>query len=120
MRDDFTAQLPYECLTADEIVALEGLRQDKHDAERDAREILLAARAREPGEVKEYKNWPEAIKGTVERMSRREREGFSVLTKPEFIQWSETQERVYEAIESGHKTVKSIISRLRETWGDEA
>ena len=115
MREDFLPPLPYECLTPDEIVALEGLRQDRQDAERDAREILLAARARVPGDVEEYQKWPEAMKETVARMSKREREGFSVLTKPDFIQWAETQDRLFATMKAGHETIKAIMRRLRGT-----
>jgi hypothetical protein len=98
-------------MTYDEQETLNRLREEQHDAERDAREILLAVRAREPGEVKLFqggsKEWNEMTKD----MTRREREGFQMLTKPDFIKYSEAIHRYGDALTAEDELMQKVAPR---------
>jgi hypothetical protein len=84
---------PKGFLTLAEEETLIRLRQERQDAAREERELLLAARARKTTDDQLLKdiglNLPEreGWEGLFEGLSPREREGFWLLQKHEFERW---------------------------------
>ena len=104
-------------LTLDEEEKLTKLRQDRQDAAREERELLLAARARKPADYR-MKKLNDYFEKMVEGLSPREREGAGLLTKEEFIQWNIIHFRAFTAVEAQCKLIKAAWQRIRaEGWG---
>jgi hypothetical protein len=106
---------PKGFMTLEEEEKLTRLRQDRQDAAREERELLLAARTREKPDYRLPKvddMFEEMTKG----MSPREREGFWLLYKHEFERWEMIQERGFAAVRAQHELFEAVKRRVRANF----
>ena len=106
---------PEGLMTLEEEEKLTRLRQDRHDAAREERELLLAARSRETPDYR-LRKLDDMFEKMAEGMSPREREGFGLLTKPEFVRWGEIQDRMFAAVFAQHELTKTVAQRWRTNF----
>ena len=94
-------------LTPEEKETLTRLRQERHDAVREERELLLAVRSREkpdyrlPKRRTSSRNW-------FEGMSLREREGAGLLQNDDLDNWGAIQERGFAAVRKQHELTQAV------------
>ena len=106
---------PKGFMTLGEEEALTRLRQDRHDAAREERELLLAVRAREAPDYRLGK-LGDMFERMAEGMSPREREGLGLLKKHEFERWGEIQSRGFAAVSAQHELLKAVHQRVRANF----
>ena len=102
---------PEGFLTPEEKETLTRLRQERHDAVREERELLLAARSREKPDYRLPKRSDE-FEEVVAGMSPREREGFGLLQKHEFEKWGAIQERGFAAVRKQYELLQAVERRV--------
>jgi hypothetical protein len=103
---------PEGLMTLEEEEKLTRLRQDRHDAAREERELLLAARSRETADYRLPK-LNDMFEGMAEGMSQREREGLGLLKRQEFERWGEIQKRGFAAVRAQHELLKTVEQRCK-------
>ena|ERR1700722_11290893 len=106
---------PEGLLTLEEEETLTRLRQDRHDAAREGRELLLAVRSRETPDYRLAK-LNDMFEGMAKGMSPREREGLGLLQKHEFEAWTEIQKRGFAAVSAQHELLKAVDQRVRANF----
>ena len=106
---------PKGFMTLEEEEKLTRLRQDRHDAAREERELLLAARTRETTDYRLPK-LNDMFERMAEGMSPREREGLGLLKKHEFEGWMEIQKRGFAALSAQHELLNAVDQRMRANF----
>jgi hypothetical protein len=106
---------PEGLMTLEEEEKLTRLGQDRHDAAREERELLLAVRRRETPDYR-LRKLDDMFERMAEGMSPREREGFGLLQKHEFERWGEIQERGFAAARAQHELLKAVEQRVRANF----
>lgn len=111
---------PEGVLTSGGKEKLTHLRQERHDAAREERDVLLRVRSRAAADYRCRCNFGE-LEEMLKGLSEREREGFSLLKRDEFERWGEIQERTHEAVSAQIKLYEAPRKRFRqrEGWDDE-
>ena len=103
---------PAGIMTSEEEETLSKLQQDRQDAAREERELLLTARARKPADYRFPKKYPRFEEMTKD-MSPREREGFSLFQKEDLIRWGEICDRGHTAIMAQHELFQTLHPRIQ-------
>jgi hypothetical protein len=106
---------PKGFMTLEEEETLTRLRQERHDAAREERELLLAARTRETTDYRLPK-LDDMFESLAKGMSPREREGFGLLYKHEFERWEMIQERGFAAVRAQHELFEAVKRRVRANF----
>jgi hypothetical protein len=103
---------PAGIMTAEEEEILSKLQQDRQDAAREERELLLTARARKPADYRVPflgKGFEELAKD----MTPREREGLAQFTRDDVIRWGEICTRGHNAIMAQHALFQTLQPRIQ-------
>jgi hypothetical protein len=102
---------PEGILTPEEQETLTQLQQDRQDAAREERELLLAARARKPDDY-HCPRLSKEFETISEGMTKREREGLSLFTKPDVIRWGEIAARGHQTMLAQYELFQAVRQRI--------
>ena len=103
---------PNSFLTREEEETLTRLRQERQDAVREERELLLAVRSQAPADYRcegDFGEWESMFEG----LSVREREGASLLKRDDLDRWGEIQERGFAAVRAQHELTQAVLQRAK-------
>jgi hypothetical protein len=106
-------ELPEEIqvyMTLEEKEKLTRLRQERQDAAREARDLLLSARSRDPADHRPTVKLDEFV---TEGLSLREREGLGLLRKREFEEWCDAHIRGCAAVRAQARLKIAVARRAK-------